>query len=184
MGKLLTILGINEEQQKKLPSDVFKAEKLIDALQNVYAESPESMKKNQLASAISESVRILMAKVNPYLVDTQKEEKIKKEEEKLPEEDKQPKEMPKDLPKAPKGETKPPKGGTPPPPSEPQPPKPPKPEPPQDTPEPPQPEEEEPMTCDEIKSAIKGLNLLVKMGDDEAKEIVKSLKNKLKQQNC
>ena len=78
MGKLLTILGVSEEQQKKLPSDVFKAEKLIDSLQQVYAESPESIKKNQLASAISESVRILMAKVNPYLVDTQKEEKIKK----------------------------------------------------------------------------------------------------------
>lgn len=183
MGKLLTILGVSEEQQKKLPSDVFKAEKLIDSLQQVYAESPESIKKNQLASAISESVRILMAKVNPYLVDTQKEEKIKKEEEKLPEEDKQPKEMPKDLPKSPKGQTKPPKGGTPPP-AKPEPPKPPQPEPPQDTPEPPQPEEEEPMTCEEIKSAIKGLNLLVKMGDDEAKEIVKSLKNKLKQQNC
>lgn len=181
MGKLLTILGVNEEQQKKLPSDVFKAENFIDSLQQVYAESPESIKKNQLASAISESVRILMAKVNPYLVDTQKEEKIKKEEEKLPEEDKQPNEMPKDLPKAPKGKTEPPKGGTPPPPAKPEPPKP---EPPQDTPEPPQPEEEEPMTCDEIKSAIKGLNLLVKMGDDEAKEIVKSLKNKLKQQNC
>jgi type IV secretory pathway VirB10-like protein len=176
MGKLLTILGVNEEQQKKLPSDVFKAEKLIDSLQQVYAESPESIKKNQLASAISESVRILMAKVNPYLVDTQKEEKIKKEEEKLPEEDNKPKEMPKDLPKAPKDQTNPPKAG-PPPPAKPESPKPP-------PPEPPQREEEEPMTCEEIKSAIKGLNLLVKMGDDEAKEIVKSLKNKLKQQNC
>ena len=176
MGKLLTILGVNEEQQKKLPSDVFKAEKLIDSLQQVYAESPESIKKNQLASAISESVRILMAKVNPYLVDTQKEEKIKKEEEKLPEEDNKPKEVPKDLPKAPKDQTNPPKAG-PPPPAKPESPKPP-------PPEPPQREEEEPMTCEEIKSAIKGLNLLVKMGDDEAKEIVKSLKNKLKQQNC
>jgi type IV secretory pathway VirB10-like protein len=176
MGKLLTILGVTEEQQKKLPSDVFKAEKLIDSLQQVYAESPESIKKNQLASAISESVRILMAKVNPYLVDTQKEEKIKKEEEKLPEEDNKPKEMPKDLPKAPKDQTTPPKAG-PPPPAKPESPKPP-------PPEPPQREEEEPMTCEEIKSAIKGLNLLVKMGDDEAKEIVKSLKNKLKQQNC
>jgi hypothetical protein len=177
MGKLLTILGVSEEQQKKLPSDVFKAEKLIDSLQQVYAESPESIKKNQLASAISESVRILMAKVNPYLVDTQKEEKIKKEEEKLPEEDNKPKEMPKDLPKAPKDQTNPPKDGPPPQPAKPESPKPP-------PPEPPQREEEEPMTCEEIKSAIKGLNLLVKMGDDEAKEIVKSLKNKLKQQNC
>jgi hypothetical protein len=40
------------------------------------------------------------------------------------------------------------------------------------------------MDCDEIKDTIKGLSLLAKMGDDEAKQIIKDLKQQLKNQNC
>lgn len=42
------------------------------------------------------------------------------------------------------------------------------------------PPEEEPETIEEIKSAISGLSLLAKMGDDEAKIEIKRLKAKLK----
>jgi hypothetical protein len=40
------------------------------------------------------------------------------------------------------------------------------------------------MSCQELKDAIKGLNLIAKMGDSEAVEIIKTLKIKLKNQNC
>jgi outer membrane biosynthesis protein TonB len=176
MGKLLTILGISEETQKGLPADVFTAEKVIDGLQGVYAKAPESPKKDRLAIAISESVRLLMAKIQPYIIEEKKEEETKKEEEKLPDEARAPKvkrqqpdaPQPPEIPEAPKPKQAPPK--------------PEKPE--EEPPKAPHKVEEEPMTCDEIKDAIKGLSLLVKMGDDEAKEIVKSLKLKLKTQNC
>jgi hypothetical protein len=227
MGKLLTILGIDEAKQKRLPNDVFQAEMVIDGLQNVYASSPESYKKNQLALAISESIRLLMARVQPYLVEEKKEEEIKKEEKKLPEEPKQrmpqkgdivlptgtysdewfvskvdeeyvaitklpnstvkftiqeflkfykwdekvnrwfiqikeekPKEKPEKEQKKKKEEPK------------------------QPEPQTPHKAVEDLESCDEIKDAIKGLNLLAKLGDDEAKEIVKQLKNKLKTQKC
>lgn len=251
MGKLLTILGVSEEQQAKLPDVIFKGEKVVDGLQRVYAASPESPKKDQLAKAISESVKILMAKVQPYLIDEKKEEQTKKEDEKLPEEDfpykvgdifvttnnpaqtpvyikitsldknsvkslistsledvkagmgdvydfelekevflnkvktgeyrkvneqeeKKP-EPPQPKPEEPKRKQKPT-----PPPSTPEPPKPPQPKP----EEPPHKATEEPMTCDEIKDAIKGLTLIAKMGDSEAADIIKQLKIKLKTQNC
>lgn len=231
MGKLLTILGINEEKQKRLPDDVFKAEFALDSLQQIYANSPESYKKNQLALAISESVKLLMARVQPYLVEEKKEEEIKKEEKKLPEEPKQ--RLPKKgdivlptgtysdewfvskvdveavsvtkLPSATmnftieeflrlykwddkinrwikqKSEEKPKE-------EEPKKQKPKEKEPstPPTPPEPKTPHKavEDLESCDEIKDAIKGLNLLAKLGDDEAKEIVKQLKNKLKTQKC
>lgn len=179
MGKLLTILGVSEEQQAKLPDVIFKGEKVVDGLQRVYAASPESPKKDQLAKAISESVKILMAKVQPYLIDEKKEEQTKKEDEKLPEEHKKPT-PPQPKPEEPKRKQKPT-----PPPSTPEPPKPTPPKPPQPKPEePPHKATEEPMTCDEIKDAIKGLTLIAKMGDSEAADIIKQLKIKLKTQNC
>ena len=188
MGKLLTILGVSEAQQAKLPEVVFTGEKFIDGLQQVYAESPESAKKDQLAKAIAESVKVLMAKVQPYLLEEKKEEKTeqqrKKEDENLPQEPKMPKPT-----SEPKGEQKP-KDDEPkrkqkptPPPTKPEPPAPP-------PPPPTKPEghtgkpTEEPMTCEEIKDAIKGLTLIAKMGDKEAADIIKELKIKLKNQNC
>lgn len=182
MGKLLTILGVSEEVQSKLPESVFKAEKMVDLLQSTYANAPESGKKDQLAMAISESVRILMAKVQPYMVDEKKEEKIEEEEKKLPEEPRMP-----ESPKAEKPETEKPKKGrkqkATPPPTSPEPPKPEAPEKPKEV-DTPHKATEEPMTCQEIKDAIKGLNLIAKMGDTEAASFIKELKIKLKNQNC
>ena len=177
MGKLLTILGADENIQNTLPADLFQAEKVIVGLQEIYSNAPDSPKKNQLAIAISEAVRIMMARLNPYLVKEETEKKTEEEDKKLPDEEKaapkvrreQPKPpMPPEIPETPKDK---PKG---------QPPA---------APESPIPSthkkvEEEPMTCEEIKAAINGLTLLVKKGDSEAKEIVKVLKNKYKTQNC
>ena len=208
MGKLLTILGVSEDKQSKLPESVFKAEMVINGLQSVYAKAPESAKKDQLAVVIAETVKVLMAKIQPYLIEEKKEAETKKETEKLPKEIKLPetpeKEQPKptkpelpkpeapkpELPKPespkpeapkdkPKKEDKPPKKGEPPTP-------PTKPEKPKAKPEPPKskPEEEEPLTCAELKDAIKGLILIAKMGDTEAANIIKDLKIKLKNQNC
>lgn len=190
MGKLLTILGVSEAQQAKLPDVVFKGEKIVDGLQRVYATAPESPKKDQLAKAIAESVKILMAKVQPYLMEEKKEkgkeEERKKEDARLPQEPQMP-EPPQPTPPTPKDEEPKRKQKTTPPPTTPEPP----------TPTPPKPEKpkkqdeghsgkptDEPMTCDEIKDAIKGLNLIAKMGDKEAADIIKQLKIKLKTQNC
>lgn len=199
MGKLLTILGVSEAKQLNLPASVFTAEKIVDGLQRAYAIAPESSKKDQLSLAISESVRIIMAKVQPYLVEEKKEEEVKKEDAKLPQEKRMPEPpssdeeppmpKPEDEPKTeekPKGEEKPMKKqkSTPPPttPNAPKPPKVPKPKDDDggDSGNP----TDEPMTCDEIKDAIKGLNLIAKLGDTEAADIIKQLKIKLKNQNC
>lgn len=189
MGKLLTILGADEEVQQLLPADIFQAEKVISALQEVYSKAPESPKKNQLAIAISEAVRLLMARMSPYLVKEEEEEKAKEEDKKLPDEKEAPKErrpqpqppMPPEIPEPPKEKPKdePKKEDEKPKPKS-QPPTPPQPP----TPSPHKKVEEEVMSCSEIKDAINGLTLLVKMGDSEAKEIVKILKNKYKTQNC
>lgn len=77
MGKLLKILGVTDDVQRLLPQDVYLAEQLIDGLQQVYASSPESSKKNQLALAISESVRMLMGKIEGYKI----EDKVDKEDD-------------------------------------------------------------------------------------------------------
>lgn len=182
MGKLLTILGADENIQKTLPADLFQAEKVIVGLQEIYSKAPDSPKKNQLAIAISESVRIMMARLNPYLVKEEVEGKTEEENKKLPDEEKptprvrreQPKPpMPPEIPETPKDKPEP-EGE----------------EPKQQPPAPPQPptpsphKRDEVMSCGEIKAAINGLTLLAKMGDTEAKEIVKTLKNKYKTQNC
>jgi len=193
MGKLLTILGADDKIQEKLPADLFQAEKVIIGLQEIYSKAPESPKKNQLAIAISEAVRVMMARLNPYLVKDEVEEKTEEEEKKLPDEKEAPRvrkeqpkpPMPPEIPETPENK---PEDQPKPEDEEPKAPKKGKPEKPQ-APEPPTPSshkrvEEEPMTCEEIKDAIKGLTLLVKMGDSEAKEIVKVLKNKYKTQNC
>lgn len=183
MGKLLTALGVSPEQQNILPASVFKGEGVIYAMQSVYASVPDSPKKDRLAVAIAEAVKILMAKVQPYLVDEVKEQQVKKEDEKLPQEEPTP-EKPTEIPKPEKPTPTPPM-----PPSE-QPKKAPKPskEKPKESNPPKQQEQpkstDEPMTCEEIKDAIKGLSLIAKMGDLEATQIIKELKIKLKTQNC
>lgn len=169
MGKLLTILGVPEQKQNNLPEVVFKAEKVINGMQAVYASSPDSPKKEKLALVISEMARLLMIKVQPYLIDEKKEDSIKEEVKKLPEDT---------PPQPPKPEEKKeePKKHSPPPPKSPNKHKPKE--------EHKKPEEEIPLTCDELKDAIKGLNLIAKTGDSEAKNLIKELKVKLKNQNC
>jgi hypothetical protein len=89
---------------------------------------------------------------------------------------------PKSTPTPPNKPTPPPSTPTPPtPPSKPTPP-PSKPTPPTSTPTPPKDEPKE-MTKQEIKNAIKGLNILAKLGDNEAKESIKGLKILLKYAN-
>ena len=100
MGKLLTILGADDKIQEKLPADLFQAEKVIIGLQEIYSKAPESPKKNQLAIAISEAVRVMMARLNPYLVKDEVEEKTEEEEKKLPDEKEAPK-VRKEQPKPP-----------------------------------------------------------------------------------
>jgi outer membrane biosynthesis protein TonB len=201
MGKLLTILGADEQIQKTLPADLFMAEKVIVGLQEIYSKAPESPKKNQLALAIAEAVRLIMAKLNPYLVKEEKaeEQQTKAEDRKLPDEPRErrpqpPRPMPPEIPdtpqdkpeEAPKEEPKPeeekPKETPKDKPKDKSKPTPPSPPPPPSNPH--KKVEDEVMTCKEIKDAIKGLTLLVKMGDTEAKEIVQILKNKYKSQNC
>jgi hypothetical protein len=66
MGKLLTILGVSDEIQNKMPRKVLNGERLVEVMQEVYSKSPESSKKEALANAISESVRLLLLEVNKY----------------------------------------------------------------------------------------------------------------------
>ena len=58
MGKLIEILGVTK--QTDLPKDILVAEALIIGMQEVYANSPESYRKKQLANAIAELTRNLM----------------------------------------------------------------------------------------------------------------------------
>jgi hypothetical protein len=180
MGKLLSVLGIPEEKQSKLPEVIFKGEKVVDALQRVYAKAPESPKKEILAKTISESVRLLLIQAQPYLIEEKKETKTKEENKNLPQEHElpQPPEPTHTEPQPPQTHQKPPKKKSTPP-SQPQPPQT-QPQP----PEPPEPPQEEPMSCEEIKDTIKGLTLFAKAGDSEAKQIIQELKIKLKNQNC
>ncbi len=58
MGKLIEILGVTN--QTDLPKDILVAEALIIGMQEVYANSPDSYRKKQLANAIAELTRNLM----------------------------------------------------------------------------------------------------------------------------
>jgi hypothetical protein len=73
MGKLLTILGISDEVQDKLPNDVLEGEQFLNVLQTVYEQSPESAKKEALANAIAENVRLLLAEVAKVKIEVQQQ---------------------------------------------------------------------------------------------------------------
>ena len=66
MGKLLNILGVPESVQENLPPEIFQGEQMINVMQTVYESAPESNKKNALANAISESVRLLLLEIEKY----------------------------------------------------------------------------------------------------------------------
>ena len=83
MGKLLTVLGVSETLQENLPPEIFQGEQMINVMQTVYESAPESNKKTALASAISESVRLLLLEIEKYkniqVNNNPKEEEPKKE---------------------------------------------------------------------------------------------------------
>ena len=76
MGKLLTILGISEDKQLRLPKKILQAEKIIAGLQGIYSQSPESNKKNVLADTIAEATRLLLAEINNTKLEQPKEQPI------------------------------------------------------------------------------------------------------------
>lgn len=80
MGKLLTILGVSQEVQDKLPNDILEGEQFLNVLQAVYEQSPESKKKDALADAIAENVRLLLQEVAKIKIDTVEEQPTPKVE--------------------------------------------------------------------------------------------------------
>lgn len=63
MGKLLTVLGISEELQGRLPKGYLMRETFLEGLQKVYANASDSPRRNQLAYTISSSIRDLLADI-------------------------------------------------------------------------------------------------------------------------
>ena len=70
MGKLLEVLGATETNNKEL----LQAEELILGLQEIYQNSPESNKKNKLANAIAEAIRLLLKQIREEPLPTLKED--------------------------------------------------------------------------------------------------------------
>jgi hypothetical protein len=61
MGKLLTILGVTD--QTNLTEEIITAENLIIGMQFIYENSPESHKKESLAIAIAETIRLTLQQI-------------------------------------------------------------------------------------------------------------------------
>jgi hypothetical protein len=61
MGKLLTYLNADESV---MPQDIIDAEKILIGMQEIYAESPDTPKKDFLGLAISEMTRTFIERVN------------------------------------------------------------------------------------------------------------------------
>jgi outer membrane biosynthesis protein TonB len=100
MGKLLTILGISEDKQLRLPKKILQAEKIIAGLQTIYSQSPESSKKDILADTIAETTRLLLAEIgNVKLQEPMpKQEPQTQEPEEQPEEEQREEEQPEEQP--------------------------------------------------------------------------------------
>jgi len=84
MGQLLTLLGIDDEKQSKLPNDIFQAEKLIIGMQKIYEEVDNESKKDKLATAISEMVRITLLQIKSLdlsRIDEIEDDKVEEEEQ-------------------------------------------------------------------------------------------------------
>ncbi len=87
MGKLLTILGISEDKQLRLPKKILQAEKIIAGLQTIYSQSPESNKKDILADTIAETTRLLLAEIGNVKLEAPMPKQEPKEEEPTEEEE-------------------------------------------------------------------------------------------------
>lgn len=86
MTNILAILGVKE--QGALPKSYIDAGRLIDGMQGVYDNAPESNKKDLLATAIAESVRVLiisLSKLNLGVGAISKDD-LQKENDNLPQE--------------------------------------------------------------------------------------------------
>ena len=69
MSKILTILGVKDINA--IPKDIKDAGELVDGMQAIYVQMPESAKKEFFARTIAESVRILIQSLRPIVDVTQ-----------------------------------------------------------------------------------------------------------------
>jgi hypothetical protein len=74
MGRLLTVLGFDERQQSMLSKEIMDAEELVIVMQMAYEQSPESYKKDILASVIAENTRLLMQAARKLVTDLPQQE--------------------------------------------------------------------------------------------------------------
>lgn len=84
MGQLLTLLGIDDEMQSKLPNDIFQAEKLIIGMQKIYEDIDNESKKDKMASAISEMIRMTLMKIRTLdlsRIDEIEEDEVEEDEQ-------------------------------------------------------------------------------------------------------
>lgn len=123
MGQLLTILGIDAERQQGLPKKIFQAEELITGMQGIYENTSEGKRKDSLADAMSEMIRIMLIEVSKTTTEKKKEEEEnvaelitpkqdEEEEHQMPKKDEEPPQAPKKeetKPEAPKKEKSTPK---------------------------------------------------------------------------
>lgn len=63
-SSLLNALNISPQVQATLPKELLDSAYVIYEIQKLYASTPEGQQKNQLALAISEGARILLAEIN------------------------------------------------------------------------------------------------------------------------
>jgi outer membrane biosynthesis protein TonB len=160
MSKIFKYLNLTEADIKLLDPETLQMGQVVELMQNTYASAPDGKKKDVLANVIAETVALVLARTNSIKgLSRDAKKKIEEEAKELPKAVELPKEEPKQ--EAPKEK--------------------PKPEAPKKEKPMPEPESEpEPETEEEIKSAISGLSILAKFGDEEAKTEIKRLKAKLK----
>lgn len=60
MGKLLTLLGVDDNKQSKLSEEVFTSEELLLAFNIAYQNETEEEKKDAIADMIAEVSRIVI----------------------------------------------------------------------------------------------------------------------------
>lgn len=61
MGKLLTLLGVDDNKQSKLSEEVFTSEELLLALNVAYQNEAEEEKKDAIADMIAEVSKVVIA---------------------------------------------------------------------------------------------------------------------------
>jgi hypothetical protein len=178
-SNLLSALNVSKSVQAILPKDLVDSAYVIYEMQKFYSTLPEGQMKDNLALAIAEGTRILLMAIKKVELPnvTSQQAPIQQPLPPTPPPPQQP--QPPQPPQPPQTPQPPQQPLPPQPPRPPKTPKTPKPQ----TPQPPQPPQEN-YTCQELKDAIKGLNSLAKLGDDDAKEEIKRLKEIMKQQNC